>query len=107
MFRPRTRPVRRPVGAPLPRGAIVGGAAYRMGRRSAEGAQRQAGQEQASADLQAQQDAPPTAAQQSGAQQAGAGDDITTKLTKLGEMAQQGLLTPDEFAAARTRLLSG
>ena len=76
MFRPmRPVAVRRPVGAPLLRGALIGGAAYGMGRRDAR-------QDQAIAD-----------------------PDLDGRLTRLGEMAQQGLLDPDEFAAAKARLL--
>jgi len=79
MFRPmRPAAVRRPVGAPLLRGALIGGAAYGMGRRDA----RDARQDQAIAD-----------------------PDLAGRLTRLGEMAQQGLLDPDEFAAAKARLL--
>jgi hypothetical protein len=53
MFRPmRPVVVRRPVGAPLLRGALIGGAAYGVGRRNA---QQDAAQDQAIADLQAQQ----------------------------------------------------
>ena len=72
MFRPmRPVVVRRPVGAPLLRGALIGGAAYSVGRRNARNAQQ----------------------------------DVATQLTRLGEMVQQGLLTPEEFAAAKARLL--
>ena len=72
MFRPmRPVVVRRPVGAPLLRGALIGGAAYGVGRRNARNAQQ----------------------------------DVATQLTRLGEMVQQGLLTPEEFAAAKARLL--
>jgi hypothetical protein len=61
MFRPmRPVAVRRPVGAPLLRGALAAEAA------------------------------------QSG---------VVGSLTRLAEMAQQGLLTPEEFAAAKARLL--
>ncbi len=104
MFRPRMRPVRRPVGAPLLRGAIVGGTAYHLGKRAAEGAEREAGQDQAIADLQ-QQPAPPPAPAPAPA--AAGGGDITAKLARLGDMAQQGLLTPEEFTAAKARLLGG
>ncbi|QMU73612.1 SHOCT domain-containing protein [Streptacidiphilus sp. P02-A3a] len=101
--------VRRPVGAPLLRGAIVGGAAYHLGRRAAEGAEREAGQDQAIADLRQQPAAPPAPAAPAPAPAAAAagGDDLTAKLTRLGEMAQQGLLTPEEFTAAKARLLGG
>ena len=56
MFRPmRPVVVRRPVGAPLLRGALIGGAAYSVGRRNARNAQQDAAQDQAISDLQAQQ----------------------------------------------------
>jgi hypothetical protein len=62
MFRPtRSVVVRRPVGAPLLRGALAADAAQ----------------------------------------------NVTGRLTRLAEMAQQGLLTPEEFAAAKARLLGG
>lgn len=108
MFRPM-RPVivRRPLGAPLLRGAIVGGAAYGLGRRAAQNAQQDAGQDQAIADLQAQQQyaapQPPAPA----VAPAAAGGDLTAELTRLGELAGQGLLTPEEFTAAKAKLLAG
>ncbi|MFC1438340.1 SHOCT domain-containing protein [Streptacidiphilus sp. N1-10] len=85
--------VRRPVGAPLLRGALIGGAAYGVGRRNARNAQQDAAQDQAIAELQAQQQPP------------AGGQDIAAKLSQLGGMVQQGLLTPEEFAAAKARLL--
>lgn len=33
--------------------------------------------------------------------------DLLTELERLGQMQQQGLLTADEFAAAKQRLISG
>ena len=111
MFRPmRPVVVRRPVGAPLLRGALIGGAAYGVGRRNARNAQQDAAQDQAIADLQAQQ---VQQAQQAAApapnpyvqQPPAGGQDIATQLTRLGEMVQQGLLTPAEFAAAKAELL--
>ncbi|MFI9210379.1 SHOCT domain-containing protein [Streptomyces sp. NPDC053253] len=111
------RPVVRPRGAPLLRGALVGGAAYAAGRSSARSARREQDQEAAIADLQAQQQqqqqpaaAPPPAPAQSplppaGAPASGAAPTVTDQLTRLGELAQQGLLTPEEFAAAKAKLL--
>ncbi|MFC1433238.1 SHOCT domain-containing protein [Streptacidiphilus sp. N1-3] len=92
--------VRRPLGAPLLRGAIVGGAAYGMGRRSARNAQQHADQDQAIADLEAR-NAPPRPAAPA------AGGELTDQLAQLGQMVQQGLLTPEEFAAAKAKLLAG
>lgn len=114
--RPLARPVVRPAGAPLLRGALVGGAAYAAGRSQARAARREQDQEEAIADLRTQQarqspqvqqpqQAPPTSEQ---APPGPAGQDragLTEQLARLGELAQQGLLTPEEFAAAKARLL--
>ncbi len=106
MFRPmRPMIVRRPVGAPLLRGAIVGGAAYGMGRRAARNAQQDASQDQAIADLEAQ-NAQLQAQQQPAATVPAGGGDVADKLAQLGAMVQQGLLTPDEFTTAKAKLLS-
>ncbi|GAA3000819.1 hypothetical protein GCM10020229_11240 [Kitasatospora albolonga] len=115
MFRPLRpiRPVRvvRPVGAPLVRGLVVGGAAYAAGRSAARSAQNEQDQNAAIADLQAQQAAPvyqaPPAYQPPPAPAAPAQPDVATKLADLGQMVQQGLLTPEEFAAAKAKLLAG
>lgn len=91
MFRPmRPVVVRRPTGAPLLRGAIVGGAAYGMGRRAAHNPQQ--GQPQPYY-------AAPTPA-------AAGGTDVASGLARLGAMVQQGLLTPEEFTAAKAKLLA-
>lgn len=37
----------------------------------------------------------------------GSADDLMVKLTKLGDMKQAGLLTDEEFAAAKAKLLGG
>ncbi|MDF1602874.1 SHOCT domain-containing protein [Nocardioides sp. YIM 152315] len=37
---------------------------------------------------------------------ADAGDDLIAQLTRLGELHQQGLLSDEEFAAAKQRLLA-
>lgn len=97
------RPVVRPVGAPLLRGAIVGGTAYAVGKHAANNARQEQDQNAAIQDLQAQQvaarqpvyEAPP----------APAGGNVTDELARLGQLQQQGLLTPEEFAAAKARLL--
>jgi membrane protease subunit (stomatin/prohibitin family) len=97
--------VRRRVGMPLLRGAIVGGAAYSMGRRTAGNAQREQQQNAAIAGLQAQAD-------QSQAAQAAQGpaqgrNDVAGRLAQLGELRQQGVLTPEEFAQAKAKVLAG
>ncbi|MDQ0307315.1 hypothetical protein J2S46_001871 [Kitasatospora herbaricolor] len=92
--------VRRPVGAPLVRGLVVGGAVYAAGRaaRPAEGAGRPA--------------RPPYPAPVPGPDAPGAagpaaapGPDLADKLTELGRMVGQGLLTPEEFSTAKALLL--
>ncbi|MBP0447962.1 SHOCT domain-containing protein [Kitasatospora sp. RG8] len=144
MFRPLRpiRPVRvmRPVGAPLVRGLVVGGAAYAAGRGAADRRRGEQDQNEAIAALQAQLAAPagtaapavavvaaaqpgpaasavptasglpavPIASAASGLPAASAGaPDLADKLADLGRMAQQGLLTPEEFATAKARLLGG
>ncbi|WP_055602770.1 SHOCT domain-containing protein [Streptomyces aureus] len=118
--RPLGRPVIRPAGAPLLRGALVGGAAYAAGRSSARAARREQDQEEAIADLQTQQlsmagappapsapqaAAPVAAASAPAAPVSGGAPSVTDQLVRLGELAQQGLLTPEEFAAAKAQLL--
>jgi hypothetical protein len=100
-MRPARRVVVRPVGAPLLRGALVGGAAYAAGKAHARAQAGEAAQDQAIAELRSRQTAaPPTAPA------APAVDDVASKLARLGEMMRQGLLTPEEFAAAKAKLLS-
>jgi hypothetical protein len=116
VFRPMRpiRPIRgvRPVGAPLVRGLVVGGAAYAAGRSSARSAQNEQSQNAAIADLQAQQALPPGYQQPAyqpppaPVQPAPAQPDLASRLTELGQMVQQGLLTPEEFATAKARLLA-
>ncbi|WP_371654715.1 MULTISPECIES: SHOCT domain-containing protein [unclassified Streptomyces] len=76
--RAAVRPVVRPSGAPLLRGLLVGGP------RPAKPA--------------------PAAGAPPGAP--GPGDAaLVDRLTQLGRLAQQGLLTPEEFTAAKAKLL--
>jgi hypothetical protein len=65
--------------------------------------QQQAAMEAAAAQAVAAQ----TPAQQAPAAPApGAGDDLMAKLTQLGQLHAQGILSDDEFAAAKAKLLS-
>lgn len=89
---------------PLMRAAVVGGVAYHAGKRVQEGRdadyerdaqidelqQQQAMQQQAPA-------APPPAG--------GINDDAIEQIRKLGELKEQGLITDDEFAAQKRKLL--
>lgn len=94
--------------------AVVGG----MNRHQA-GKQEQAAdaaayqQEQQEAQMQAM--AQQAAAQQAAAQAAAApppaaapaGDDLTTKLKELAALKEQGILSDEEFSAAKAKLLAG
>jgi hypothetical protein len=106
--------VRRRVGMPLLRGAVVGGTAYAIGKRSANNAQREQEQNAAIADLQAQQAAQAQQAQQTTqAQQVAQSqvqpsqqNDVASRLSQLSVLLQQGVLTQDEFAQAKAKILA-
>jgi hypothetical protein len=63
-----------------------------------EAAAQQAAAEQAAAQQAAYQQPAPAAAP--------AGDDMMAQLTQLGQLHAQGVLSDDEFAAAKAKLLS-
>jgi Short C-terminal domain len=95
---------------PLLRAAVVGGGAYMAGKHVARGqeeqAQLEAEQNQRIDDLEQQQASqpsppsqqapPPPAAPQSSA--------MVDQLNQLAALHQQGVLTDDEFAAAKAKL---
>ena len=93
---------------PLLRAAAVGGGAYIAGKRTA---QRRAEQEQYQADQdarisdleqqQAPQQAPP---QPAPAPAPSASSPMIDQLNQLAALHQQGVLTDDEFAAAKAKL---
>ena len=99
---------------PLMRAAVVGGGAYMAGkhvaRKQEEQAQYQADQDARISDLEQQQ-----AAQQQGYQQQdyqqqapppapAASSPMIDQLNQLAALHQQGVLTDDEFAAAKAKL---
>jgi phospholipase/lecithinase/hemolysin len=94
---------------PLLRAAVVGGGAYMAGKHTANAQADQqyqdASQEQRLANLEQQQ------AQQ--AQQApvpaprAAGPSVADQLNQLADLHKQGVLSDDEFAAAKAKLLNG
>ena len=101
---------------PLMRAAVVGGGAYMAGRhvanRQAEEAQYQADQDarisaleqqQAAGQYDQQYDQPPQY-QQPPAPAQGASSPMIDQLNKLAELHDQGVLTDDEFAAAKAKL---
>lgn len=93
---------------PLLRTAAIGGGAYMVGKhagKSAEaGAQNEANQNQQIADLQAQQQQP---APQAAAPSTGYSDEALDQLNKLGAMHTSGVLTDEEFDAAKAKILAG
>lgn len=87
---------------PLMRAAMVGGAAYAVGKHAQRSDNREEDQEMRLQELEAQQyaQAPVTAPP------GGGPTDIAEKLTQLKSLQDQGVLTPEEFAAAKAKLLS-
>ena len=88
--------------------AVVGGMQARGAANAEQAASAQAYENQqedaritaaAEAAVARQAPVPPAAA-------AAAGDDITSKLVQLGALYAQGVLTDEEFAAAKARALS-
>jgi hypothetical protein len=82
---------------PLLRAAAVGGGAYYMGKRRAEA------QEQAEPAGQGYEPPPPQ--QPTGAAPSGPDADAMQRLKDLADLHQQGVLTDEEFAAQKARIL--
>ena len=90
---------------PLLRAAVVGGGAYVAGRKmaqhSAEQAQQEVGQDERISrlgdDQAGQQAAPPPAA--------AAAPSMSDQLKQISALHEQGVLTDEEFAAAKAKLL--
>jgi hypothetical protein len=92
---------------PLLRAAVVGGGAYIAGKHKARASDQRAADEASQDDRISQleqQQAPP---QQAPPQQAppAAGSSIADQLQQIGALHQQGMLSDDEFAAAKAKLL--
>jgi hypothetical protein len=87
------------------RAAVVGGGAYvagrRMGRAAEQRGQVEDDQNQRISDLE-QQQAPPAPEQQAPA--AAATSPMLDQLNQLATLHQQGVLTDDEFTAAKAKL---
>ena len=84
---------------PLLRAAAVGGGAYHMGKRRAEA------QEQT--EPAGQGYGPPPPQQPTGSAPAGTLDaDAMQRLKELADLHQQGVLTDEEFAAQKARILA-
>jgi Short C-terminal domain len=90
---------------PLMRAAMVGGAGYMAGKAGQRHAYQEQEQDAQIADLQAQQQAqqaPPPAAP---AAPAPAGDDMVSQLKQLGDLKASGVLSDEEFNAAKAKLI--
>ena len=83
---------------PLVRAAVVGGAAYHIGKRNAQNQQAQ--QDQADAD-QAEQDDQATAGSKGGQSKSPA-----DRITELQHLHDSGALTDEEFAKAKQKVIA-
>jgi hypothetical protein len=99
MFMRRRRPL---LGA-----AMLGGAGYMAGKAGQRSQYREADQEQRLEQLENQQQAPAPAAPAPAAAAPAGGDDLVSKLTQLGELQKSGVLSQEEFDAAKQKLLGG
>ena len=90
---------------PLLGAAMIGGTAYMAGKAGQRNAQHEQSQEERIQELEAQQAyaAPPPAA----APAAAAPASLVDQLTQLASLRDTGVLTPDEFEAAKAKLLAG
>ena len=85
----------------LLRAAIVGGAAYHVGKRVQTGRDQDAAQQQQIDDLQAQQQA-----QAAPAAAPASDEDGMAKLTQLKSLLDQGVLTQAEFDMQKQKILA-
>jgi len=86
---------------PLLRAAMIGGGAYAAGKARQRGQEREAGQEERLASLEQQ---PAAAAAPAPPPASG---DVVGKLKELKELQDSGALTPDQFEAAKQKVLQG
>lgn len=95
---------------PIARAAMVGGAAYAVGKSRQRGQTQEEEQEYRLQELEAQQAAaaapapqyaPPPPAPSAG----GITDETVAQLQKLGQLKEQGILTQEEFDAQKAKLL--
>jgi Short C-terminal domain len=93
---------------PVLRAAAIGGGAYVAGKRRQESLGREQGQEQRLAELEARQappPAPPAAPAQAAPAAGGMAPNVIEQLKELGQLHEQGVLTDEEFAQQKARLL--
>jgi Short C-terminal domain len=82
---------------PLMRAAMVGGAGYYAGKKIQEGREADAERDARLDEVEMQQAAPPSAG--------GMSNDVIDQLGKLGQLHEQGVLTDEEFAIQKQKLL--
>jgi hypothetical protein len=93
---------------PLLRAAAVGGGAYMAGKSRARSQDREMDQEQRIQGLESEPAAPPPApayAAPPPPPPTGIQPDAIARLQQLGQLHDQGVLTDEEFAAQKTKLL--
>jgi hypothetical protein len=89
---------------PLLRAAVVGGGAYMAGKHMANKANQQAADEAPQDQYGQQQYAPPQQQAPPPAAPSG-GPSMADQLQQIAALHQQGVLSDDEFAAAKAKLL--
>jgi hypothetical protein len=97
---------------PLMRAAMVGGVAYHAGKKVQQGREEDAYRDQQIEDLQQQQSqqqyqAPPAQAPPPPAPNIGVSDDAIQQLKQLADLKAQGILTDEEFAEQKRKILAG
>ena len=95
---------------PIMRAAVIGGGAYvagkHMANKSAQQAQAEADQDARISDLEQQQQQP-DAAPAAPAAPAAAEPSMLDQLNQLATLHEQGVLSDDEFSAAKAKVLGG
>ena len=89
----------------LLRAAVVGGAAYHVGKTRQAGRDQESAQQQQIDDLQAQQDQQAQAAPAAPAAAPASSEDGMAKLTQLKSLLDQGVLTQAEFDMQKQKIL--
>jgi hypothetical protein len=92
---------------PLLRAAVVGGGAYVAGKHMARASDQRAADEAYQDDRisQLEQQAPPQQAPPPQAAAPAAGPSMADQLEQIAALHEQGVLSDDEFAAAKAKLL--
>jgi hypothetical protein len=87
---------------PIMRGAMVGGLGYAAGKAGANRAMREGEAQQPAAGA-----APPAAAPAPVAPAPGGAGSTIEQLKQLGELRDNGVLTPEEFEREKQKILAG